>query len=181
MEPDGIMQGSAWPPEWQTGWVTFRYSDIRGTPLTGTVTLTNSADRAVAQTSKTTVYKGEVTIPLVNGAPGGPDAQENSEGIMCIEFPIGDDPDIIPTEMQMLARESFSGNTVIRTKLTAEHTLDNPLWLSGSLDAVVAQAGVIQRLTYWVDLEASGVPAGAQVGDAIVFLDTRKMFVIESL
>jgi hypothetical protein len=180
-EPDGQMGGAAWPPDWQTGWVTGRWSDIKGTSPLGGVRLTNSVQRAVARLSKTTVNGGFVEFPIANGVPGGPDAQENSDSIYCIEFPIGNDPDVVPAEMQLIAKENFAGGVELRKVLTAEHTLDNPLWLTDDLESVAAQPGVIQRFTWWIDLEASGVPATAQVGDAIVYIDTRKMFVIESL
>jgi hypothetical protein len=168
-EPDLVMNGPVWPPEWQTGWVTFRYSDIKGNPVEGNVTITNSVPRAVGQVSKTTVYGGSVVVPLAFGVPSGPDAQENADGIMCIEFPIGTDPDVIPAEMQLVAVESFSRAT-IRKVLTAEHTLDNPLWLSGDLDAVAAQPGVIKATIWEVANENLGIPTEAAVGDYIFYV-----------
>jgi hypothetical protein len=179
-EEEGVMDGPAWPPEWQVGYATFKYSDITGASPIGDVRISSNTLRAVARISNTTVHGGFIDVPIANGAPSGPRVYENSQGIMCVKFPIGNDPDVVPSGMQLLAREPFSGVT-IRKNLTAEHTLENPLWLTDDLESVLEQPGVVQRLTYWVDLEASGVPAGAQVGDAIVYLDTRKMFVIESL
>lgn len=169
-EPDGKMAGPVWPAEWQTGWVTFRYSDINGNPpVDAKVTLTNSVTRAVATVSKTTVYGGFVEVPIVNGVPGGTRAQVNSFGEMCIEFPIGTDPDVIPEAMQLVAVESFSRAT-IRKVLTAEHTLENPLWLSGDLDAVAAQPGVIKTLLWEVANESLGIPTEAAIGDYIFYV-----------
>jgi len=173
-EPDGVMGGPSWPPEWQTGWVTFRYSDITGASPQGTVKLTNSVKRAVATTSKTTVYGGEINVPLSGGVPGGSVAQENLDGIMCIEFPIGTDPDVIPAEMQLLATESFTGVT-LRKVLTADHTLDNPLWLTDDLTSVAAQPGVVKATIWEVATESLGIPDEAAIGDYIFYLYPGKI------
>ena len=188
-EPDGVMGGTAWPPDWQTGWVTGRWSDIKGVSPLGGVRLTNSAQRAVARVSKTTVAGGAVEFAIESGRPGGPDAVMNDADIYCIEFPISTDPDVTPAEMQIHAKETFTNGVLIRKVLTAEHTLDNPLWLTDDLESVAEQVGVIQRLTYWVDAVLNvplenQIPVGAQAGDAVIFIypnGATSMVVIESL
>jgi hypothetical protein len=169
MEPDGIMNGPIWPPEWRTAWVTFRYSDITGESLVGTVTITNSVKRAVAKTSHTTVYGGSIVVPIENGVPSGPRAQINSAGVMCVEFPIGTDPDVIPAAMKIQCAESFSGQTIYNT-LTEAHTLDNPLWITDDLTTVKGQAGVIQTLLWEVANENLGIPTEASIGDYIFYV-----------
>lgn len=188
MEPDGKMNGPGWPEEWPTVWVTGKWVDIDGNYLTGEVVLTNSATRAVATLSRTAVIGGSVSFPLADGVPSGPRAQENADGVWCIEFPIGTDPDVVPTDMQLVAAERLLGadgktasTTTVRKVLTEQYTLDNPYWISGETEVVKAQPGVVQRNTYWVDFASTGIPAGVQVGDAIVYLDTREMFFVESL
>jgi hypothetical protein len=178
VEPDGKMNGPGWPDEWPTAWVTGKWVDIEGNYLTGTVSLKNSVNRAVAQTSRTAVIGGVISFPLADGVPGGPRAQPNSDGIFCIEFPIGDDPDVIPTQMQVEAKENLSvpgttglaSSATIRTVLTTEHTLDNPFWLTGDLVSVASQPGVIEKKIWEVANENLGIPAAAEVGDYIFYV-----------
>jgi len=174
------MDGPQWPAEWQTGWVTFRYSDITGAPLAGNVTITNSAKRAVAKNSHTTVYGGSIKVPLTNGVPGGVNSQENADGVLCIEFPIGNDPDVVPAEMQIVCAEDFSGSTIYAT-LTSDHTLDNPLWLTDDLTTVRGQAGVFSAFAHFLDTADTPIPSFAKVGDVVVYLDSDTYFQIESL
>jgi hypothetical protein len=178
-EPDGKMSGPGWPPEWPTAWVTGRWVDIQGNYLTGTITLKNSATRAVATISKTAVIGGQISFPVTDGVPGGAYAQANSDGIMCIEFPIGTDPDVIPAQMQVNATEALKGvdgttasNATVRAILTTEHTLDNPYWLTSDLTAVKAQTGVVQVPLWKVDNQSQGIPTDAAIGDVIWYLDT---------
>jgi hypothetical protein len=174
VEPDDVMNGPTWPPEWKTGWFTFRYSDIVGNSPTGNVVVSNSARRAVAKNSHTTVIGGSITVPVLNGVPGSSDAQENADGIMCVEFPIGTDPDVVPTAMQIVAQELFSGasapSATIYATLTEEHTLDNPLWLTDDLTTVRGQAGVIEKKIWEVANENLGIPTAADVGDYIFYV-----------
>ena len=170
MEPDDVMAGPQWPAEWKTGWFTFRYSDIQGNSPTGNLIVSNSATRAVAKNSHTTVIGGSITVPILNGVPGSSDAQENVDGIMCVEFPIGTDPDVVPTEMQIVARETFVGGQSIYSTLTEEHTLDNPLWLTDDLTTVRGQAGVIEKKLWEVANENLGIPTQAAVGDHIFYV-----------
>jgi hypothetical protein len=184
VEPDGLMNGPGWPSEWPTAWVTGKWVDIDGNYLTGTVTLKNSAARAVATTSRTAVIGGTIPFPLVDGVPGGPRAQVNSAGVMCIEFPIGNDPDVIPTEMQVIASENLTianttatlSNAIIRTTLTTENTLDNPFWLTGDLVSVAEQTGVIYAGTYFLANANTPIPATARAGEMVLYLDTFELF-----
>lgn len=176
-EPDNRMSGPGWPPEWPTAWVTGRWVDIQGNYLTGTITLKNSATRAVATISKTAVIGGQISFPVTDGVPGGAYAQANANGDMCIEFPIGTDPDVVPTEMQVNATEALKGvdgtaasNATIRTVLTTEHTLDNPYWLTSDLTAVKAQTGVIEKKIWEVANENLGIPTDAAIGDYIFYV-----------
>jgi hypothetical protein len=175
MEPDGLMSGPGWPPEWPTAWVTGKWADIEGNYLTGDVTLTNSVNRAVATASRTAVIGGKIPFPLAFGVPSGPRAQENKHGVMCVEFPIGTDPDVVPAEMQMIATENLKGadgnpasNTIIRKVLTTEYTLDNPYSLTSDLTSVAAQAGVLRASIFWLETEETPIPLEATTGDVIV-------------
>jgi hypothetical protein len=168
-ESDYLMDGEVWPPEWRAAWFTFRYSDIEGNSPKGNVTVTNSAKRAVSKPSHTTVYGGEIKVPIENGVPSGPKAHINSAGVMCVKFPIGNDPDVIPEAMQIVAKEDFSASTIYNT-LTAEHTLDNPLWITDDLTTVKGQAGVIQTLLWEVANENLGIPTEASIGDYIFYV-----------
>jgi hypothetical protein len=186
-EPDFVMQGPGWPPEWPTAWVTGKWTDIEGNYLTGDVTLTNSVNRAVATASRTAVIGGKIPFPLAFGVPSGPRAQENANGDMCIEFPIGTDPDVVPAEMQMIATENLKGadgnpasNTIIRKVLTTEYTLDNPFSLTSDLTSVAAQAGVVYAGTYFLDNEDTPIPSTARDGEMVLYLDTYTLFRIRN-
>jgi hypothetical protein len=181
-EPDNKMAGPGWPPEWPTAWVTGKWTDIDGNYLTGDVTLTNSVNRAVATASRTAVIGGKIPFPLAFGVPSGPRAQENANGDMCIEFPIGTDPDVVPAEMQMIATENLKGadgnpasNTIIRKVLTTEYTLDNPYSLTSDLTSVAAQAGVIRATIWEVANENLGIPVEAAIGDYIFYVIPGKI------
>jgi hypothetical protein len=186
-EPDNVMGGPGWPAEWQTGWVTGRYVDIEGNYLTGTITLSNKVSRAVATISKTAVIGGEIVVPLAFGVPSGVKAQENANGDMCIEFPISTDPDVVPAEMQLIAKEALLGanggtassESVIKY-LTAEHTLDNPLWLSGDLESVASQPGVVSAFAHFLDNSDTPIPTTAKAGDVVVYLDTNFYYQLEN-
>lgn len=183
MEPDNLMNGPGWPPEWPTAWVTGKWVDIEGEYLTDTVSLENSAKRAVATVSRTAVIGGVITFPLSEGVPGGPRAQQNADGIWCIEFPIGNDPDVVPSQMQVIAKENLKGadgkpasNAIIRAVLTPEYSLDNPFWLTGDLETVAAQTGVFYAGTHFLDNADTPIPANARAGEMVLYLDTFKLF-----
>lgn len=170
VEPDGIMSGPLWPHDWQTGWVSWRFADMLGNPITGNMTLSLSVKRTVSPTTHITVYGGSLKIPLADGVPSGPRVVVNSEGVPCIEVPLNYDPEVQPIRTQLVATEDWSGQTHYRT-VTAEHTLDNPLWLSGNLASVARQPGVLMPTGWKVEFRADGPPPEAAVGEFVWYLD----------
>jgi hypothetical protein len=169
------MNGPEWPPGWRTGWVSFHYSDIEGNSPVGTVILSNLVERAAVKSSHTHVIGGSITVPIEGGAPGGPKAQQNAAGVMCYEFPIGNDPDVVPASIRLAAKETFPNGKTIYADLTEEHTLDNPLWLTDDLDTVKGQAGVTQIPLWKVATHSMGIPERAAVGDLIWYLDINRI------
>lgn len=170
-EPDGMMNGPAWPSDWNTGWVTWWYSDMVGQPVVGTMTLSLSVTRAVSRALRATVWGGNVIVPNSGlGRPSGPLVVVNSRGVPCIEVPLGNDPDVDPAAIQLLARESWSG-TLLRKTVTAQHTLEDPLWLSGDLQAVAAQPGVVGRVMWEISEPYVVPPPDAAVGDWLFYVN----------
>lgn len=168
VEPDDRMGGSElWPDDWSTGWVSGRWVDATGAPLTGTVELTLSVVRAASSSTRTTIVGGKRIFEVVDGVPAGPHAVTNSDGVPCVEFPVTNDPDIRPTDLQLVVKEW--GGTY-RRDLTADHTLENPLWLTGDLISIAAQPGVIRSTVWEVHAAPGNIPADAAVGDWIAYL-----------
>ena len=97
---------------------------------------------------------------------------------MCIEVPIGSDPDILPLGIQLIVQERFAtaASSTFRVDVSADNTLDDPLWLTGTLDSLLAEPGYIPTLTWFVDLESSGAPVEAQIGDLVFFKDTGNLY-----
>ncbi|NQX36239.1 hypothetical protein [Herbiconiux sp. VKM Ac-2851] len=182
-EPDGVMPGSLWPPDWNTGWVTWRYANILGQPKQGKVRLSLAVGRAVSPEYETAIIGGVIEVTLVDGKPSGDFVQLNSAGVPCIEVPRGDDPDVVPNPIQIIADEVFSdgGGAVSRFVVSAEHTLNAPLWISGNLNSVSDQPGVVAQIVWYVPLEESGPPALAQVDDVVWYIDTGHITQITSL
>lgn len=169
-EPDGIMPGSRWPANWQTGWVSWRYSDMVGTPIAGEMRLSLSAARAVSVGDHTTVMGGQIRVPLVDGMPSPTVAIKNNNGDWVVEVPLSDDPDIVPSPIFILARESWTGGSQLRALITTEHTFDNPLWLSGEIENVTNQPGVVLAKMWEVDSEFPEVPPEAVEGEYIFYI-----------
>jgi hypothetical protein len=171
-EPDGVMAGPPWPPDWQTGWVSGRWTDITGAPLTGTLTVSMSVERAVSPATHTTIVGGKLTVDIVDGVPSGAKVIENADGVPCFEFPITSDADIQPSDLQLVIA-SPSGPQ--RRYLTASNTLDNPLWITGDLTSIAAQPGVIRTTTWEVYAAPGNIPPEAAIGDWILYLPSGSL------
>lgn len=167
-EPDDRM-GSFWPDDWSTGWVTGKWVDAAGIPLTGKVTLELSVKRAASPATGFTIIGGVVTISVVNGVPSGPNVTENEDNIPCVEFPVTDDPDIQPQDLQLIITESWGGKT--RRTLSATDTLDSPLWLTGDLTSLTPVTGFVFGPVWWVSEPYPATPPGARVGDTLIYVD----------
>lgn len=160
------MDGPLWPSDWQTGWMSGRWVDAVGTPLTGVLTVSMSVNRAASLATHTTIIGGARNIDVVEGVPAGPFAVDNADGVPCFKFPITTDPDIQPSDLQLIVK--FDGVTT-RRELTEAHTLDNPLWLTGDLTSIEQQPGVILSRTYTVTAPPYVEPLDAKTGDLVVF------------
>lgn len=186
VEPDGVMNGPAWPTDWQTGWVTWRYSDMSGKPLEASVpgaaiNLSLSVLRATSAATHTTIFSTPFDVPLVDGRPSGPRVVVNSAGVPCIEMPLSTDPDVQPLPLYLHARESWGEHYLMRRLVLPEHTLDSPLWLTGDASDVAEQPGVVSKLIWKVPTEASGPPLNADVGDWVLYQDTAVIKEITTL
>lgn len=165
------MDGPLWPPDWQTGWVSWRHINVLGEPINGTVDLSLAVIRTISPAYHTTVYGGSRTVTLVDGMPSGDFVTYNSNGTPCVEFPLSNDPDIVPSQVELVAVESWSGQRLHRL-LTSAHTLENPLWLSGDLASVVSQPGVIAISVWKQDTRDDGIPTEGRVRDWVLYRDT---------
>jgi hypothetical protein len=165
-EPDGVMAGPPWPPDWQTGWISGRWTDITGAPLTSSVTVTMSVEKAASAATHTTIVGGKITVEIVDGVPSGVRAVLNGDGVPCFEFPITSDPDIEPANLQLVIT-SPSGPQ--RRYLTQSNTLENPLWLTGDLTSIEKQPGVIRAFVFTITEPPYEQPADAVIGDMVVF------------
>lgn len=164
------MPGSRWPQGWQTGWVTWIYADMLGNPIQGEMRLSLSVNRAISEADHTTVMGGTIRVPMLDGVPSSTVAVKNNNGDWVVEVPLSDDPDISPRPITLLARESWAGGTTLRALVGAEHTFDNPLWLSGTLAAVEDQPGVVSALMWEVDSDIPQTPLEAEVGDYVFYV-----------
>ena len=160
------MDGHLWPADWQTGWMSGRWVDAVGTPLTGVLTVSLSVARAASLATHTTIIGGERSVDVVGGVPSGPHVTVNDAGVPCFEFPITTDPDIQPSDLQLIV--TFNGITS-RRALTEAHTLDSPLWLTGDLTSIADQPGVVRSTTYTITAPPYEEPAEAKSGDLVVF------------
>ena len=171
-EPDGVMPGPLWPADWQTGWMSGRWVDAVGTPLTGVLTVSLSVNRAASLATHTTIVGGVRSIEVVAGVPSGPHITVNSAGVPCFEFPITTDPDIQPSDLQLIV--TFNDITS-RRALTEAHTLDSPLWLTGDLTSIAQQPGVIRSSIWEVQGAPGNIPAEAAVGDWIAYFPSGRL------
>ena len=171
-EPDGVMDGPLWPADWQTGWMSGRWVDAVGTPLTGVLTVSLSVARAASLATHTTIIGGVRSIDVVGGVPSGPHIIVNPAGVPCFEFPITTDPDIQPSGLQLVV--TFNDVTA-RRELTETHTLGNPLWLTGDLTSIAQQPGVIRPSIWEVQGAPGNIPAEAAVGDWIAYFPSGQL------
>jgi hypothetical protein len=167
-EPDNKMGSGRWPSDWSTGWFSGIWVDAVGEPVTGTLTVSLSVKRTASAATKTTVFGGQRDVALVDGVPSGPFVTVNSADVPCIEFPTTDDPDIQPSDLQLVVFESWSKITY-RRELLAVNTLNNPLWLTGDLTSIEQQPGIIRSSVYTVTAAPYIQPAEAVIGDLVVF------------
>jgi hypothetical protein len=131
--------------------------------------LSLSVGRAVALEDHLTVMGGRIVVPLEEGSPSPTVAVQNSRGDWVVEVPLSDDPDILPSPIYILAKESWTGAT-IRKAVTADHTFENPLWISGTLKEVAEQPGVIPARLWEVDAAIPTLPVEAEPGDYIFYV-----------
>ena len=171
-EPDNTMGGPLWPSDWSTGWLSGRWVDAVGTPLTGVLTVSLSVARAASLATHTTIMGGERRITVTDGVPSGPFVTVNDAGDPCFEFPITTDPDIQPSDLQLIVK--FNG-VVSRRQLTEAHTLDNPLWLTGDLTSIADQPGVIRSSIWEVQGAPGNIPAEAAIGDWIAYFPSGQI------
>lgn len=183
-EPDGVMNGTLWPSDWQTGWVSWIDADTTGAPLSGSRSISMTVQRAYSSSRHTTIHNTTIVIPNADGRPSGPRAVLNGDGVPCIELPISRDPDVQPFPIGWKAKESWSGFEQL-FEVGVEHTLDSPLYLTGDVLAVPPDPTVTVVEVYRVPLEASGpqsaVDVGAGVGDWILYEDTGRVVQITGL
>jgi hypothetical protein len=167
-EPDNELVADRLPADWAKGWFAGIWVDAVGNPITGTVTASLSVKRTASAATHTTVFGGSLEVALVDGMPSGPKVTENSAGVLCVEFLTTDDPDIQPSDLQLVIKESWSGIKYYR-ELLAVNTLENPLWLTGDLTSIEPQPGVIRASIYTVSAAPYVQPIEAAIGDWVVF------------
>lgn len=143
-----------------------RWVDAVGTPLTGTLKVSLSVNRAASLATHTTIIGGARSITVVDGVPAGPHVTVNTADVPCFDFPITTDADIQPSDLQLVVE--FNGVTA-RRELAEAHTLDNPLWLTGDLTSIADQPGVVRSTTYTITAPPYEEPAEAKSGDLVVF------------
>jgi hypothetical protein len=164
---DGMGSGR-WPSDWATGWFSGIWVDSVGNPVTGTVTVALSVTRAASARTKTTIYGGQRVVPIVDGIPTGEFAIENGAGIPCVKFPTTDDPDIQPSDLQLIVTESWSSISY-RRELRQNNTLENPLWLTGDTTSIEKTPSVMLTRTWGVEAAPGNIPPEAAIGDLIAY------------
>lgn len=174
-EPDNRL-GHLWPADWSTGWIGYDAVDVSGAPKQGHLELSFDLERNSSPGTHRLVTGGVMVVPLVDGHPYAEGVQVNDAGRYVIEFGRTDDPNILPGDNWVVLTERFKGGggRTMRFKLTADHTMDEPAWPTDDPEAIITQPGVTIEGLWVVEHEADGIPVGAQTGQPILFLDTRR-------
>jgi hypothetical protein len=167
-EPENAAGTDRRPADWSKGWFSGIWADAVGNAFNGTVTASLSVKRTASVATHTTVFGGKRVVDVVDGIPSGPYVTENAAGVPCVEFLTTDDPNIQPSNLQLVIEESWSGITYYR-ELLAENTLDNPLWLTGDLMSIEQQPGVVLSRIWEVEAAPGNIPPEAAIGDWIAY------------
>jgi hypothetical protein len=167
-EADNAVGTDRRPADWGKGWFTGIWSDAVGKAITGTLTVSLSVPRTASAATKTTVFRGQRVVPIVDGVPSGEFAVLNAVNVPCVEFLTTDDPDIQPVNLQLVVTESWSGITYYR-ELSGSNTIENPLWLTGDLTSIEQQPNVVLSRIWEVEAAPGNIPPQAAIGDWIAY------------